>query len=180
MVKQMSRQNFFRILIGILALVVTVFGGRSAVFAQTEVIISPELLSLIRQNCSNSLFSLQQIEKRDAVSRINRGRSYDQMLTQVSALNSRFAYNKISVPDLIQLTNDVQTAVDKFRADYDTYDSDLGDALAADCKSKPDTYYGAIVKARVDRAAVGDQIKVVSALMDQYRSAVLTYRDKVE
>src|SRR6266550_2796150 len=87
-------------------------GASAALHAQSAEAPSDDL---IKSKCSNSQFALQQIEKRDAVSRINRGRSYDQMLRQVSAFNSRFAYNKISSPDLIQLTSDIQGAVDAFR-----------------------------------------------------------------
>lgn len=135
--------------------------------------ISQDKLNLIQQRCTSSQLALQQIEKRDAVSRINRGRAYDQLFRQVSAFNSRLAYNKISAPDLIDLTNHLQNAVNKFRDDFDQYDTDLSRAQQIDCRTKPADYYSQIIKARSDRIVVNDQIKVVSSIMAQYREAVI-------
>lgn len=142
--------------------------------------LAADKLNLIKSQCSNSQFALQQIEKRDAVSRINRGRAYDQMLRQTSAFNSRFAYNKISSPDLIQFTSDLQSAVDAFRADYDHYDTDVSDALKVDCKQKPSDYYNVILKARDDRSAVGGEVNQISDLIAQYRAAIVNYQEALQ
>ena len=154
--------------------------GASAALHAQSADISSDKLDIVRSQCSSSQFALQQIEKRDAVSRINRGRDYDQMLRQVSAFNSRFAYNKISSPDLIQLTANIQSAVDAFRANYDTYDTDLSDAMKIDCKQKPADYYNMIVKARDDRNSVGDQVTKIADLMSQYRAAIVSYQGKAQ
>lgn len=148
--------------------------------SSTAAVAEPDLLDLIKQHCSSSQFALQQIEKRDAVSRINRGRDYDQMIRQVSALNSRLAYNKINASDLLQLTTDLGNGVDKFRVAYDHYDSDMSEALSTNCKDKPADYYQVIVKARTDRSAVGDQVNAINDLMAQYRQAAAQYRDMVQ
>jgi len=166
-----------RATIGLAAVFVTVFGASAAVLADND--IPQAKLDIIQQRCTNSQFILQQIEKREAVSRINRGRAYDQMLRQVSAMNSRFAYNKISAPELIQLTAQLQAAVDKFRANYDHYDSDLSNAMRLDCKNKPVDYYNTITQARADRDAVGDQVNAINDLMRQYREAIVKYKETV-
>ena len=164
----------------VLACVFMLVFGMSAVVRAQSSDLSADTLQMVQARCSNSQFALQQIEKRDAVSRINRGRDYDQMLRQVSAFNSRLAYNKISTPDLLQITSDIQGAVDVFRANYDTYDNDLSDAVKIDCKQKPADYYNTIIKAREDRGAVGDQVDKINDLMNQYRSAIVSYKDKVQ
>lgn len=155
-------------------------GASVAVSAQSASDITSDKLDLIKNRCSSSQLALQQIEKRDAVSRINRGRAYDQMLRQVSALNSRFTYNKVSTPDLIQITSDLQSAVDTFRASYDKYDTDISDALKIDCKQKPADYYNTILKARDDRSSVGNKVNTITDLITQYRSAIVSYQDKTE
>jgi LPS O-antigen subunit length determinant protein (WzzB/FepE family) len=165
-------------IIGFAAVFALVLGASAVISAQTD--LSSGLLDTIRSRCSNSQFALQQIEKRDAVSRINRGRAYDQMLRQVSALNSRFAYNKVSSPDLIQITTDLQQGVDAFRASYDRYDTDIADALKVNCKDKPADYYNVILKARTDRTAVGGQVSGINDLMKQYRDAILRYREATQ
>ena len=165
-----------RFLIGSLAVLVAVFSMGGVAFAQT-LNLSQDKLDTIKSRCSNSQFALEQIERRDAVSRINRGRAYDQLLRQISAFNSRFAYNKISSPDLLQITSDIETAVDSFRSDYDTYDNDITSALHTDCKNDPRKYYEHIVQARVDRAAIGTQVQVISDLTEKYRAALVIYQE---
>jgi len=174
----MTKGYTLRLLLGLTVMCLAVFGINAVALAEND--IPQDKLNIIQQRCTNSQFILQQIEKRDAVSRINRGRAYDQMLRQISALNSRFAYNKISSPDLIQLTAQLQAAVDKFRANYDRYDSDLTDAMRIDCKAKPADYYNIINQARSDRTSVGDEVKAVGGLMTEYREAVVKYKDTLQ
>jgi hypothetical protein len=175
----MTNRLIVRTTAGLAALLVAVFGTLGVAKAETPEIPQAKL-DIIQQRCTSSQFSLQQIEKREAVSRINRGRAYDQMMRQISAMNSRFAYNKISSPDLIQLSSDLQTAVDKFRANYDHYDSDLTDAMRLDCKAKPADYYNLITQARDDRGSVGSQVDAINDLMQKYRDALLKYKDTVQ
>jgi hypothetical protein len=165
-----------RITLGFVAVFMLVFSAAGVVVAQSEP-LSDEMLDTIRGRCSNSQFALQQIEKRDAVSRINRGRAYDQMLRQLSAFNSRFAYNKISSPDLIQYTTDLQDAINAFRNSYDRYDTDIANALKVNCKEKPSEYYAVILKAREDRNTVGAQVNKIQELMGKYREAILRYEE---
>lgn len=168
-----------RILVGLIAVFTLGFVSLSSVKAQAPT-LSDEMIDTIRARCSNSQFALQQIEKRDAVSRINRGRAYDQMLRQLSAFNSRFAYNKINSPELIQITTELQKAVDDFRTSYDRYDTDIANALKINCKERPADYYAIILKAREDRRTVGSYVDKISQLIDQYRGVVLKYGETIE
>jgi len=168
-----------RVTTGLLAACVAVFGSATVVIAQSSSDVSADLIETIRARCSNSQFALQQIEKRDAVSRINRGRSYDQMLRQVSAFNSRFTYNKINEPKLVEITSSLQKGVDEFRASYDHYDTDISDALKVNCRDKPAEYYAVIVRAREDRNTVGQQVQKIEQLMQDYRAAVAAYGEAI-
>ena len=170
----MIDQTLRRITLGFVAVFMLVFSAAGVVVAQSES-LSNEMLDTIRARCSSSQFALQQIEKRDAVSRINRGRAYDQMLRQLSAFNSRFAYNKISSPDLIQYTTELQDAIDAFRTSYDRYDTDITNALKVNCKEKPSEYYAVILKAREDRNTVGAQVSKIEELTAKYREAIVKY-----
>jgi hypothetical protein len=176
----MNKRFVSHVPVWLAAFCVVSFMASGIAVAQSADDLTSDKLNTIKQQCSSSQFALQQIEKRDAVSRINRGRAYDQMLRQISAINSRFAYNKINAPDLLQLTTDLQASVDKFRANYDKYDTDISDALKVDCKTKPAEYYQLIVKARNDRTIVGDQVNVINDLMNQYRDAILKYKDTAQ
>ena len=173
------KKHFAAYGIGVLAGVFAMaFGLSLAVSAQSD--ITADRLEIIKSRCTNSQFALQQIQKRDAVSRINRGRSYDQLLRQVSAFNGRFAYNRINAPDLVQITADIQSAVDIFRANYDRYDTDLSDAQKIDCKQKPADYYITILRSRDDRKTVGDQVTRIAELMARYRATIVNYEGTVQ
>src|SRR5687767_11981453 len=106
----MTSRKILRSMLGLGAGFAVALSASVVVAAQSEG-LTEEMLATIRSRCSNSQFALQQIEKRDAVSRINRGRAYDQMMRQVSAFNARLAYNKINAPDLVQITAQMQEAV---------------------------------------------------------------------
>lgn len=138
--------------------------------------LTPDKQNTIRQNCSASQIILQQLQKRDAVLRINRGRAYDQLYHQISALNSRFSTNRVNVPDLVSLADDMQSNLDRFRSDYDRYYDDLTNAIKSDCKSKPVDFYQLIVKARGDRTTVAADISLVDELVSKYRLSLVHYQ----
>jgi hypothetical protein len=175
----MIRLIFVCVLAGFAIAAVAALGMVRVVTAQSSD-ITQEKLDTIQQRCSSSQLAVQQIEKLGAVSRINRGRAYDQMLRQVSAFNSRLAYNNVSSPELIDLTGQLQTAVNKFRDAFNQYDTDLSDSLKVNCKDKPADYYNMIVRAREDRSVVGEQVKAIVGLTSQYREALVKYGDTIK
>jgi hypothetical protein len=138
--------------------------------------LTPDKQNTIRQSCSTSQIILQQLQKRDAVLRINRGRAYDQLYRQISALNSRFSTNRAIVPELVSLADDMQSNLDRFRTDYDRYYDDLTNAIKSDCKSKPVDFYQLIVKARGDRTTVAADIGLIDELVSKYRLSLVHYQ----
>lgn len=152
----------------------------SVALADTQMDLTPDKQNTIRQNCTSAQITLQLLQKRDAVSRINRGRSYDQLFRQISALNSRLFTNKVSVPDLVSLTDDMQTNLDHFRMDYDHYYDDLSGAIKSDCKTKPTDFYQQIVKAKGDRATVAADIVLIDELLGKYRTALVHYQPTLQ
>lgn len=138
--------------------------------------LSADKKSIIEQNCTSSQFILDQLRKRDAVARINRGRLYDQLAHQISALNSRFANNKISTPDLAPPTSDLQSGIDRFRAAYDHYYDDVINAINVDCKSKPVDFYQFVINARADRVNIATEISKIDEQLTKYRDALVHYQ----
>lgn len=147
-----------------------------AVMAETTAEITADKLDIIQQNCAISQTILQQLVKSDAVTRINRGRSYDQLLHQISALNSRFSTNKVQVPNLTDRTSDIQNGINSFRSNYDKYSDDISSAVKVDCKNKPADFYQLVQKARGDRAAIGSDIDYINQQLDKYRMALVNYQ----
>ncbi len=138
--------------------------------------ISEEKLESIRQHCSNSKIVVQKLQKQNAVSRINRGRAYDQLLKQVEAFNNRLTYNKIDASSFSALASQLKSEVDVFRASYTIYDESLTSAIKIDCRQQPAEFYDYIVKSRTDRSAVGAEVKKIDELIRQYRQVVVDYQ----
>lgn len=134
-------------------------------------------VDVIRQNCTTAQQTLTELEKRDAVARINRGRAYDMMVQQISAFNSRLAYNKVSLPQMVQLASDLQSHIDHFRNLYTAYDSLLTSAIKMNCKDKPNDFYASVVQARDQRAAVGEEVAQLEHLSAQYRTEIVNYQN---
>lgn len=138
--------------------------------------VDPQKLTEIRQNCTSAQINLKQLQKRDAVSRINRGRAYDSLLRQVSALNSRFAYNKITSVDFVQISTDLQNRIDQFREVYSDYDEQLSHAISIDCKQQTTKFYEYIVEARNQRTALAAEVTAITNLAEQYRTKLVEYQ----
>lgn len=168
-------QRLMRMTIAVLAALILF--APPVVLAQEMSDLSAERLNEIREGCSSAKVGLQQLQKRDAVSRINRGRAYDQMMTQISALNSRLAYNNVSQPELITISKELQTHVDAFRAISDKdYLEHLSNASKADCRAKPAEFYAQIVKAREDRDKVAGEVEKIDQLISRYRDELARYQ----
>jgi hypothetical protein len=148
--------------------------------AQKGNALSDSQLSIVGQNCSGIQLSLQELQKRDAVSRINRGRAYDQLLREVTSFNSRLDYNKINLPQLVQISNDLQTNVDGFRSAYSRYDEQLDNAIKSKCKDDPLGFYNTIVKARNQREIVGAAVTTLENLEGQYKDELVRYQDTLK
>lgn len=163
-------------LVAILLIVIaSIFLPPLAVLAETTS-LSQNQLDSIRLNCKNAQLTMQQLQKNDAVARINRGRAYDLMLNQISAFNSRLAYNKIVQPQFVQLASDLQNQIDTFRTAYNTYDGSLSDAIRVDCKGKPTDFYDLIVTTRQQRMNMGSIVSQIEQLSASYRDELVKYQ----
>lgn len=127
-------------------------------------------LRLISERCDLVKTRLRSAEKTDAAARIKRGRAYDQeLIPYISAFNSRIAINKVDAPELISIAAELQQqAGPRFGELYTKYADDLEEAIRSDCKDRPEVTYGWIQRARADRAAVAEQVKLIDRLTGRY------------
>lgn len=142
-----------------------------------DVRLSSGQLEEIKSNCVSTQLLLSKLQKRDAVSRINRGRAYDLLVRQIVAFDTRLNYNKVELPMVQQMGTDIQTGVDKFRELYYTYDEVLSYAIKMDCKAAPQEFYDTIQTTRTDRTALGLQVTKLEDLTALYRAEVVKYQD---
>ncbi|HWZ65215.1 MAG TPA: hypothetical protein VNX65_00275 [Patescibacteria group bacterium] len=164
----------------VLSAFLVALSAQGTVLADKNINLTQDKQNITRQNCISSQMIILGLQKRDEVSRINRGRAYDQLSRQIVAFNSRFVASKISAPDLVSLADDLQTDLDHFRSDYDRYYDDLSNAIKIDCKNKPVDFYQLVIKSKDDRATVGADIVLLDELLGKYRIACLHYQSVLQ
>lgn len=142
------------------------------VFASRTVMAMPSE-SLIRDNCGIAQTTLLQIEKADAVVRINRGHDYTEALNLMFAMNARLATNQIAAPELTTVTADFSKGFDDFRSHYDVYDDTIAQAISIKCTDHPAEFYVQLERTRTARAVLRSDI-------DTLNTHVRTYYEKFD
>ena len=160
---------------------ISLFAVALAVFAAPFVSAEAQPLSdrqigVIRQNCTQAQQILQQLQRNEAATRVNRGREYESTLRLLALFNSRVALNKLNVPVLAATTSEMEKKFDAFRADYLAYDDQLKTVLKLTCKEQPVTFYDQLTLVREARAKVAKDVKDIDGLLDQYQKALIDLR----
>jgi hypothetical protein len=134
----------------------------------------------IRDRCEGIKATLDQLERRDLVSRINRGREYQNISGQVEALAARMRNNKLSGGQLEQQVADLKVTIDNFRATYNRYDNTVAGLIKMDCRAKPAEFGAQLDLARNLRAAVGVEVANINASLTRYREIVVSFQIELE
>lgn len=125
--------------------------------------------AVIAADCVAAQSIMSQLEKVDAVTRINRGREYTNTLNLLFAMNARLSANRVVAPKLAEITANFSDGVGGFRADYDHYDDTLTNAIDVNCVANTGEFYGRLETARAARAKVSDDIANLDQLINNYR-----------
>lgn len=144
----------------------------SDIFASRAVLAMPEE-GIVRDNCLVAQSTLSQIEKADAVARINRGHDYNEVLSLMFAMNARLAANQIVAPELTAITAEFSQGFDNFRSHYDVYDDTMSSAINVKCTAQPVEFYAQLERARTARA-------VLRVDVDNLNSNVKNYYDNFD
>lgn len=128
----------------------------------------------IRQNCISAQVALQRIQRSDAATRVNRGQTYEVILTRLmSPFNGRLAFNRLDEASTFTTsTKKYEQAVDKFKQDYAEYEDLLSRVLRIKCQNQPVTFYDTLTEAREARAQVAKDIVEVAKILQEYRGLV--------
>ncbi|MGH7196831.1 MAG: hypothetical protein ACREGJ_03670 [Candidatus Saccharimonadales bacterium] len=165
-------KSAFVVVLGFLLLVPVAVNAENAT--------SPERAALIHDNCTNLKRLLQQQQRRDLVSRNNRGRGYESLVTQLEAFSDRLHYNKINADRHDRLLVDLKATVDRFRNAYLHYDATLTALIQADCQAKPADFGVLLDQTRSARQAIGNEVTKAEELTIEYRKAVTDLRTQIE
>lgn len=135
--------------------------------------VSDQQLESIRNNCVSVKNTLNQLRSSDALLRVNRGQAYESLTTKLmERFNGRVASNKLNNSNLVAVTNNYNTVLDTFRADYITYEKQLSAAISIDCSKQPAVFYDTVALARNERDQVHTDVQKLNQLIDQYRATL--------
>jgi len=137
-------------------------------------------IEMIRQNCLGAQGSMQRLEQTEAVSRRNRGVSYESTLRLMAALNSRIAINKLNAPKLSSLTSDVEKKRAEFIEKYLAYNNSFTVTMKlSNCREQPVTFYDYLTQTRQLRTELSSTIDDIDRLLDQYQTELTELRTSV-
>lgn len=149
------------------------------VSAETETLTDTQI-EIIRQNCVAAQSSMQRLELNEAVTRRNRGVSYESTLKLMAALNSRIAYNKLTAPTLASLTSEVEKKRAQFVENYINYNNSYNVAMRlTNCKEQPVTFYDYLTQTRDLRTKLAANIDDIDRLLDSYQQALNELKNSV-
>ena len=153
---------------------VTIFGGLPIfkVFAEGPA-VSDQQITIVRDNCTSTKSTLNQVHVSDAVLRVNMGQAYDSMSSKLMGrFNDRIASNKLNNNDLVSVTKKYNSTLDAFRLDYKTYEEQLSLALSINCSTQPADFYNAVEQADKYRDLVHADVLKLNDYIDQYQAAL--------
>ena len=167
----MFRQLFIRVL-GFSAAAFILLASPQ-VFAQQGTVTAKQI-EVIRQNCLDAQVSMQRLQYSDAAARINRGSSYEAIVSKlVAPFNSRAALNRLqATPQLLDITNRLERTFTDFKKHYTAYEESLSAALALKCQDQPVTFYDRLGDTRAMRQQLATDITQLSRLFAEYQKAI--------
>jgi hypothetical protein len=160
-----SRRNTFAIILTLAAVVVPI-----SVRAQDATAVRYQT---IRDRCQSLHLLLDELQRRDLVSRTNLGREYENVARLFSAFNQRVKNNNLNAQQFEQLTSDFNSASAQFRSAYVQYDDGLIALQQIDCKDKPADFDTQLGKTRELRDITEGAATHANAIAGQYRTQMV-------
>ena len=142
--------------------------------------MSEAQIASVRTGCADALQALLQVQRVEAVTRVNRGYEYEGVLRLLAAFNSRAALNKLDVAPLVTATSHIQAKFSDFQKHYLLYADQVDDVLDVNCKQAPVTFYDKLTLAREARAQIATDIRDIEMLLDEYQAGVQALSDRLQ
>lgn len=127
----------------------------------------------ISDRCQTLHLLLDELQRRDLVSRTNLGREYESVARLFSAFNQRVKNNNQNAQQFEQLTSDFNSASAQFRSAYVQYDDGLIALQQIDCKDKPADFDAQLAKTRELRDITEGAATHANAIAGQYRTQMV-------
>ncbi|MDR1969762.1 MAG: hypothetical protein LBQ11_00220 [Candidatus Nomurabacteria bacterium] len=147
------------------AIIVAVFVA--AGFGVSRALSVPDVAT-ITTNCTAAQSILNQIQKADTGSRINRGHDYNEILNLMFAMNARLAVNKIAASTLTDLASQFGQNLAEFRTNYSNYSDNLSSVLSIKCTDRPIEFYNKLEITRVAREVLKQDVEILGQNINDY------------
>ena len=142
----------------------------SAVYAQSDGLMTEEHIARIRSNCIEAQSTLSQLHTSDALLRVNRGQLYESISTKLmTPFNSRATLNRFDVTKLSSAAADYERELMAFRANYKSYEEAMSQALKINCTNQPVAFYDNVNDARAKRLVVHENTVNLKNIIQRYK-----------
>lgn len=139
-----------------------------AVLAQSSI----DRQQLIVQRCSELETAIDQLQRRDLVSRTNLGREYESVSREMDALNQRLHANNLDNHAFLQLFSDFNNATSQFRDAYVHYDDGVSKLLGVNCQQHPQDFDTQLASVKDLRGAVDGAATRAASILGQYKTQI--------
>lgn len=134
--------------------------------------LTDQYIVAIKAGCSDARQGILQVQRTEAVTRVNRGREYEEVLKLLAAFNSRVVLNKYDAPILTSTTTKLQAKFSEFQRHYLDYANSMDATLKIDCEVAPVTFYDSLTAARSARAQVAADVSDMENLFGEYQKGL--------
>lgn len=134
--------------------------------------IEDSRIELIRNNCTAAQGAMQRVLASDRVTRINRGRAYEDTLRLLAAFNSRASLNTYNVSELVAHTATLEKQFTTFKGQYLDYEQKLRVVIDMNCKDQPAEFYNNLQRTRTSRDAIQQAISSIDKTLADYRTSL--------
>lgn len=128
---------------------------------------------IIASRCKEVRLLLDELQRRDLVSRTNLGREYESIAKLLSAFTQRVRNNNLQSQQFEQLLTQFSDATSQFRSAYVRYDDSLIKLQQTDCQAKPADFDTQLAKTRELRDATTGASTHAAAVTAQYRNLMV-------
>lgn len=134
----------------------------------------------ISDHCTEIKDDLKNVQKNDARIRVFLGGKYEAILTHfIVPLNMRLVENNLSNAGLVENQNSFAEAKALFSNDYISYQQDLENLVAMDCKKEPSSFYEQLVKVRKKRKIIEQDVLKIRNLLSTHMNLVTELMGKI-
>lgn len=131
--------------------------------------ISETQKNSIIDNCASIKQTLEGIQKTDARARVYLGSYYEAILTKyITPLNVRLVENNLSTAELVENQNNFASAKTVFTNDYISYQQNLEELVAIDCKTEPESFYDKLIKVRQKRKIMEQDVLKLRSFLSEH------------